>query len=134
MLFQALLGLLVFTGIAWLASENRRGVRYTTALAGVIVQLSTAAVLLYVPFFKRFFLLLNNAVLALESATKAGTSFVFGYIGGAPPPFLLQDPGANFVLAFQALPLVLIIGALSGLLFYWNVLPVVVRSFSYLLQ
>ncbi|HSB34006.1 MAG TPA: nucleoside transporter C-terminal domain-containing protein [Nitrospirota bacterium] len=134
MLFQALLGLLVFTGIAWLASENRRGVRYTTALAGVIVQLSTAAVLLYVPFFKRFFLLLNNVVLALESATKSGTSFVFGYVGGASPPFLLQDPGANFVLAFQALPLVLVIGALSGLLFYWNVLPVVVRSFSYLLQ
>jgi concentrative nucleoside transporter, CNT family len=134
MLFQALLGLLVFTGIAWLASENRRGVRYTTALTGVVVQLSTAAVLLYVPFFKRFFLLLNNAVLALESATKAGTSFVFGYIGGAPPPFLLQDPGSNFVLAFQALPLVLVIGALSGLLFYWKVLPVVVKSFSLLLQ
>src|SRR5512143_1106627 len=134
MLFQALLGLLVFTGIAWLASENRSGVRYTTVLTGVIVQLSTAAVLLYVPFFKRFFLLLNNAVLALESATKAGTSFVFGYIGGAPPPFLLQDPGANFVLAFQALPLVLVIGALSGLFFYWNVLHVVLRSFSYVLQ
>jgi CNT family concentrative nucleoside transporter len=134
MLFQALLGLLVFTGIAWLASENRRGVRYTTALTGVIVQLAVAGVLLYIPFFKMFFLLLNNAVLALESATRAGTSFVFGYIGGAPPPFLLQDPGSNFILAFQALPLVLVIGALSGLLFYWKILPVVVRSFSFVLQ
>jgi CNT family concentrative nucleoside transporter len=134
MLFQALLGLLVFTGIAWLASENRRGVRYTTVLTGVIVQLSVAGILLYVPFFKKFFLLLNNAVLALESATRAGTSFVFGYIGGAPPPFLLQDPGSNFILAFQALPLVLVIGALSGLLFYWKILPVVVRSFSFVLQ
>ena len=134
MLFQALLGLLVFTGIAWLASENRRGVRYATALTGVIVQLSVAGILLYVPFFKTFFLLLNNAVLALESATKAGTSFVFGYIGGAPPPFLLQDPGSNFILAFQALPLVLVIGALSGLLFYWKILPVVVRSFSFILR
>ena len=134
MLFQALLGLLVFTGIAWLASENRRGVRYMTALTGVIVQLAVAGILLYVPFFKTFFLLLNNAVLALESATKAGTSFVFGYIGGAPPPFLLQDPGSNFILAFQALPLVLVIGALSGLLFYWKILPVVVRSFSFVLQ
>jgi CNT family concentrative nucleoside transporter len=134
MLFQALLGLLVFTGIAWLASENRRGVGYTTALTGVIVQLAVAGILLYVPFFKKFFLLLNNAVLALESATKAGTSFVFGYIGGAPPPFLLQDPGSNFILAFQALPLVLVIGALSGLLFYWKILPVVVKSFSFILQ
>jgi concentrative nucleoside transporter, CNT family len=134
MFLQALLGLAVFTGTAWLISENRRGVKYATALAGVAVQLCIAAILLYIPVFKKFFLLLNTAVLALESATKAGTSFVFGYIGGGTPPFLLTDPGSNFILAFQALPLVLVIGALSGLLFYWRILPVAVRSFSFLLQ
>ncbi|OGW36072.1 MAG: nucleoside:proton symporter [Nitrospirae bacterium GWC2_56_14] len=134
MFFQALLGLAVFTGIAWLLSENRKGVRYATALTGVAIQLCIAAILLYVPFFKKFFLLLNTVVLDLESATKAGTSFVFGYIGGGTPPFLLTDPGSNFILAFQALPLVLVIGALSGLLFYWRILPLVVRSFSFLLQ
>jgi CNT family concentrative nucleoside transporter len=99
-----------------------------------MVQLSIAGVLLYVPFFKRFFLLLNNMVLALESATKAGTSFVFGYLGGGTPPFLLQDPGSNFILAFQALPLVLVIGALSALLFYWNILSYIVKGFSFVLQ
>ncbi len=134
MFFQPLLGLAVFTGIAWLISENRKSVKYATALIGVAVQLCIAAILLYVPFFKKFFLLLNTAVLALESATKAGTSFVFGYVGGGTPPFMLTDPGSNFILAFQALPLVLVIGALSGLLFYWRILPVVVRSFSFLLQ
>ncbi len=134
MFFQPLLGLAVFTGIAWFMSESRKSVRYTVALSGVAMQLSIAAILLYVPLFKKFFLLLNSVVLALESATKAGTSFVFGYIGGGAPPFLLTDPGSNFILAFQALPLVLVIGALSGLLFYWKVLPTVVRSFSFLLQ
>ncbi len=134
MLFQALLGLIVFTGIAWIISENRKGVKFSTALTGVGVQLSIAGILLYLPIFKKFFLLLNNVVLALASATKAGTSFVFGYLGGGTPPFLLQDPGSNFVLAFQALPLVLVIGALSALLFYWKVLPAVVRGFSFVLQ
>jgi concentrative nucleoside transporter, CNT family len=134
MLVQPLLGLFVFLGIAWLISENRRAVRYTIVLTGVAVQLAVAGVLLYVPFFKKFFLLLNNVVLALESATRAGTSFVFGYIGGGTPPFLLQDPGSNFILAFQALPLVLVIGALSALLFYWKLLPYIVKGFSFLLQ
>ncbi len=134
MLFQALLGLVVFTGIAWLISENRGGVRYTTVLTGVVVQLCIAGILLYVPLFKKFFLLLNNIVLALESATRAGTSFVFGYIGGGTPPFLLQDPGANFILAFQALPLVLVIGAVSALLFYWRIMPFIVKGFSCILQ
>jgi CNT family concentrative nucleoside transporter len=134
MLFQALFGLVVFTGIAWLISENRKGVKYATALTGVVVQLCIAGILLYVPVFKKFFLLLNNVVLALESAARAGTSFVFGYIGGGTPPFMLQDPGANFILAFQALPLVLVIGALSSLLFYWSLMPIVVKGFSFLLQ
>jgi len=134
MLVQPLLGLVVFLGIAWLISENRRAVRYTIVLTGVVVQLAVAGVLLYVPLFKKIFLLLNNVVLALESATQAGTSFVFGYIGGGTPPFLLQDPGSNFILAFQALPLVLVIGALSALLFYWKILPYIVKGFSFLLQ
>ena len=134
MFFQAVLGLLVFTGIAWLISENRKEVKYVTALTGVAVQLGIAGVLLYVPVFKKFFLLLNNVVLSLEAATRAGTSFVFGYIGGGTPPYLLQDPGANFILAFQALPLVLIIGALSALLFYWKILPYIVKGFSFVLQ
>ena len=131
---QGVLGLLVFMAIAWIISENRRGVRYTVALTGVIVQLFIAGILLHVPFFKRLFLLLNNVVLALESATRAGTSFVFGYIGGGAPPFLLQDPGSSFILAFQALPLVLVIGALSALLFYWKILPYMVKGFSFVLQ
>ncbi len=134
MLFQAVLGLAAFTGIAWIISENRKGVRYTVVLTGVVVQLCIAGILLYVPLFKKFFLLLNNVVLSLESATRAGTAFVFGYIGGGTPPFMLQDPGANFILAFQALPLVLVIGALSALLFYWRIMPPVVKGFSFALQ
>jgi CNT family concentrative nucleoside transporter len=134
MLFQALLGLVVFTAIALLISESRKGVKYATVLTGVVVQLCIAGVLLYVPLFKKFFLLLNNVVLSLESATRAGTSFVFGYIGGGTPPFMLQNPGANFILAFQALPLVLVIGALSALLFYWRIMPSIVKGFSFILQ
>jgi CNT family concentrative nucleoside transporter len=134
MRFQGLLGIIVFLGIAWSISEKKKSVKYTTILTGVLVQFAIAGILLYIPFFKTIFLFLNNVVLALEAATKAGTSFVFGYVGGGTPPFLLQDPGANFILAFQALPLVLIIGALSALLFYWKIMPLVVKAFSFILQ
>src|SRR5215468_3922056 len=134
MRLQGVLGIIVFLTIAWIISEKRARVKLSTILTGVAVQFAIAGTLLYVPIFNRFFLLLNNVVLALDSATRAGTSFVFGYIGGGPPPFMLQDPGANFVLAFQSLPLVLVIGALSSLLFYWKVLPYIVQAFSFVLR
>src|SRR5215471_9934297 len=123
MRLQAVLGIFIFLGIAWLISERKSKVRLPTILTGVLVQFVVAGVLLYVPFFKRFFLLLNEVVLGIEAATKDGTAFVFGFIGGGSSPFAVTDPGSNFVLAFQALPLVLVIGALSALLFYWKILP-----------
>jgi concentrative nucleoside transporter, CNT family len=134
MYLQGVLGLIVFLTTAWVFSEQRKNVKVTIALTGLIVQFCIAGLLLYVPFIKNIFLLLNNVVLSLEAATKAGTSFVFGYIGGGTPPFLLQDPGANFILAFQSLPLVLVIGALSSLLFYWKILPYIVKAFSLVLE
>src|SRR6185369_4318431 len=134
MRLQGVLGIVVFLAIAWILSEKKSSVKLKTIFTGVVVQFAIAGILLYVPLFKRFFLLLNNVVLALDSATRAGTSFVFGYVGGGPPPFMMQDPGANFILAFQSLPLVLVIGAISSLLFYWRILPYVVRGLSLILQ
>jgi len=131
---QGFLGIIVFLAIAWLISEKRKLVKPATIIAGVVLQFAIAGVLLYIPFFQRFFLLLNNVVLALDTATKAGTSFVFGYVGGGPTPFMVTDPGSNFSFAFQSLPLILVIGALSSLLFYWKVLPVVVQFFSMILR
>jgi CNT family concentrative nucleoside transporter len=91
-------------------------------------------ILLKIPIFRDFFLLLNRLVLSLEEATTAGTSFVFGYLGGADLPFKEKFPGAGFILAFRALPLVLIISALSALMFYWKILPMIVKAFSWALQ
>jgi CNT family concentrative nucleoside transporter len=134
MRLQGFLGIIVFLAIAWLISEKRKLVKPSTIGAGVALQFAIAAVLLYIPLFQTFFLKLNNVVLALDSATRAGTSFVFGYVGGGPAPFMVTDPGSNVVLAFQSLQLVLVIGALSSLLFYWKVLPYVVKGFSLILR
>jgi CNT family concentrative nucleoside transporter len=101
---------------------------------GVTMQVVLALVLLKGPFVREAFLSLNQAILALEASTRAGTAFVFGYLGGGPLPFEEPYPGASFVLAFQALPLVLLVSALSAVLFYWKVLPWVVRGFAWGLQ
>ncbi len=131
---QSGFGLVMLTVLAWLFSENRRSVPVRSVAVGLGLQLALGALLLKLPASKSVFLALNRAFLALEKATMEGTSFVFGYLGGGPSPFEVADPAAGFVLAFRALPLVLVMSALSALLFHWRVLPVVVRSFSWLLQ
>ena len=77
---------------------------------------------------------INSAVDAIAAATRAGTSFVFGYVGGGTLPFDVKTPGADFILAFQALPVVLVMSVLSSLLFYWRIMPPIVRGFSWALE
>jgi CNT family concentrative nucleoside transporter len=131
---QSLFGFFALHALAWAVSENRRGVAWRPVLAGMALTIGLAALLLKVPVFAEAFLFLNRAVEALERATQAGTSFVFGYLGGAPLPYEEKPQTSSFVLAFRALPLVIVISALSSLLFYWRVLPWIVRLFARLLE
>ena len=134
LVLQSAAGLVLLLVIAWAISENRRAVPWRIVLAGLALQIALAALLLKAPPFQQFFLGLNEALLALERATQAGTSFVFGYLGGAAAPFETSGSGSTFVLAFRALPLILVVSALSALLFYWRVLPWLVRAMSLLLE
>ena len=134
MVIQSIVGLFVLIGFAWVISENRKSASVKAILAGVGLQLIFALILLKLPWFKDFFLLLNHLVLALEESTTAGTSFVFGYLGGGALPFDEKAPGASFILAFKALPIILLISALSALLFYWRIIPAIVKAFAWALE
>jgi CNT family concentrative nucleoside transporter len=122
-----------FCGIllmAWAIGENRRTVAWRIVISGVLLQFVLAFALLKLPLFKTFFLLLNDGLQALERATQAGTAFVFGFLGGGVQPYAESGAGSTFVLAFRALPIILVISALSSLLFYWRILPWIVRAIS----
>src|SRR6195256_1789658 len=131
---QSAFGVFALLGIAWVLSENGRAVSLRQAGIGLIVTLATAVILIKLPFVAHAFGAINDAVGAISAASRAGTSFVFGYLGGGALPFDLKAPGADFILAFQALPIVLVMSVLTTLLFYWRVLPPVVRGMAWVLE
>ena len=126
---QSAVGILGLLALAWIISEDRRAVAWKQVAIGLLVTFATAVILLKVPGASRAFAAINDA-----AASKAGTAFVFGYLGGGPLPYDLKVPGAEFVLALQALPIVLVMSVLTTLLFYWRILPPIVRGFSWLLE
>lgn len=134
MIAQSVAGIAGLVAIAWALSEQRRQVSWRIIAAGLVVQFLLALLLLKFPPSQALFLGLTKLVDAVQAATIAGTAFVFGYVGGGRSPFAVTDPGAGFVLAFQALPLVLLMSALSALLYHWRILPLVVKAFSLLLE
>jgi concentrative nucleoside transporter, CNT family len=131
---QSAFGVFALLMLAWALGENRRAVSLKQAVTGLIATFLTAVALIKLPFVTHAFGAINDAVGAISAASRAGTSFAFGYLGGGPLPFDLKAPGADFILAFQALPVVLVMSVLTTLLFYWRVLPPVVRGMAWLLE
>ena len=136
---RAVLGIFLLLLLAWALGERRSGdkalpIPWRTVATGLALQVLLALLLLRFPLASEALLLLNRAALALEEATDQGTAFVFGYLGGGPLPFAETASGTSFILAFKVLPLVLVISALSGLLYYWGVLQAVTGAFAWVLR
>jgi len=131
---QSALGVVAIVAIAFIISENRRAVPWRPVIVGLVATFALALLMLKVPQTEIVFGWVNRAVQAIAAATRAGTSFVFGYVGGGRYRSIRKSPGSDFILAFQALPVVLVMSVLSSLLFYWRVLPPIVRGFSWALE
>ena len=134
MILQAVLGLGVFLLIAWILSEARREIKKTDVAIGLGVQILLAIIVTQFPLIRDGFKGLSRGVDALKAATEQGTNFVFGYLGGGPLPFDVTPGTSTFIFAFQALPMIMVVSAISMLLFYWKILPVIVRGFSWALK
>ncbi len=131
---QSLLGITAILFLAWLFSENRRAFPLRTVLAGMGMQVFLALLLLKVPVARDGLFALNGVVTALTDATRAGTSFVFGFIGGGATPFRITNSAGLVNFAFGVLPLVIVISALSALLWHWRILSVVVKGVAFVLR
>ncbi|MBY0501489.1 MAG: nucleoside:proton symporter [Alphaproteobacteria bacterium] len=134
LILQACSGLVLFFFLAWLFSENRRHVNFKAAFMGFAIQIALAIIVTKFSVVRAGFLAIGDGVMALKDATTAGTSFVFGYLGGGESPFHPKEGASSFIFAFQALPMVIVISAISMLLFHWRVLPMIVKLFSGVFQ
>lgn len=133
-ILQPLIGIALMLALCWVISEDRKAIQWRPVWTGMLLAFVMMLALQKLTGLQPVMAAMNGAVDALAAATRQGTSFVFGYLGGGGTPFAVSNPNAGFVLAFQALPIALVVGALSALLFYWGVLPLVVRGFAWLLK
>jgi CNT family concentrative nucleoside transporter len=131
---QSGFGIFALLMLAWAFGEHRERVSLRKAAIGLVATLVTAALMLKLPGAAHSFGAINDAVGVIAAATRAGTSFAFGYLGGGQAPFDIKAPGADFILAFQALPVVLVMSVLTTLLFYWKILPPIVHGMAWILE
>ncbi|MDR2667354.1 MAG: hypothetical protein LBB34_04590 [Holosporales bacterium] len=107
---------------------------FLVVVYGVIFQVLVAFALTNLPLFTTGLEKTAAGVMKLRDAALEGTKFVFGYIGGGEVPFDVKNGTSTFVFAFQALPTVIIIGALSAILMHLRILPFLAKTIGYLFK
>lgn len=135
---QSTLALFALPAIACLLCERRDLLRFWPSVrlvaAGLAVQFAIAGALLNIEALRTGFAYPAAAVDALQFAMKSGMHLVFGHLAGAPAPYEVKFPQNGFVLALEALPMVLLISVISKLLYHWGILQIVVRTFAHGLE
>lgn len=131
---QALVGVVVFLGVAWAVSEGRRNVALRPVLIGLFLQFLLALLLFKIDWIAKALGSLNAIVATLEAATVQGSSFLFGYLGGGQSPFEVSHRSATYLFAFRVLPQVIVFSVVVAVLWYWRVLPLFVKGFGWLLK
>ena len=131
---QSVIGIVVFVAVVVLLSRSRARISYKFIATGLAMQFVLAILLLKAPIVTDALVAVNRVVILLQQVTLQATQFMFGYLAGGPPPFEISQPDNNFIVAVQILPLILVVGALSALLFHFRILTFVVSLFSKLLR
>ncbi len=131
---RAIIGLFVITGIAWLLSENKRKFPWKIVLGAVVMMYAFTLLLFGVPVIRAGLDSVNNGISVLIDATREGTSFVFGPVIGNQAAWekLVGSPGPIFI--FQLLPLIIVIGSLSAIMWHWGVLKIITNAFAVVFQ
>ncbi len=130
-IFQIVVGFIGLVCIAIPFSQNRSSINYRHIVAAIFLQIALAFALLKIPFIVQIFAYLSEGVSALQAATQEGAEFVFGYLSNSSTsPFEISGTGNSMIFAFQILPLIIVISSLSALLWFWNVLPLIIRAIS----
>ena len=133
---RGLLGIAGLVALSWWLSENRRRVQWRVVAWGLGLQFAIAWLLVKVPLFQKILLFLNKGVGAIERASHEGGAFVFGYLTGGPSPFALPAgfSAAPALFFFGPLMMLIVVGALSSVLFHFGILQKIVGVFARLLR
>ncbi|MBU0972994.1 MAG: nucleoside transporter [Proteobacteria bacterium] len=125
-------GIFVLLAIAWALSrfvfKNTRKMNWHLLGWALGLQLIFALFIFVIPAGVTLFQAINDLAVTVLGTASAGAQFVFGSLALSPG----VQGSLGFILAFQAFPTIVFFSALVAVLYYYNVLPFIIRQFAWL--
>jgi len=125
-------GIFVLVGFAWILSTDKKNMNWRVVGWGIGLQILIAFFIFIVPVGSRLFLVVNDVVVEVLDSASAGAKFVFGRLALAPGETSeAGEESLGFILAFQAFPTIIFFSALIAILYYFKIMPLIIRGFAY---
>ena len=127
---RALIGMALIFAIAWGLSENKKKFPVKIVLGAVAIQFAFALILFGIDPIRDGLFGANKVVDQLIAATAYGTQFVFGPIFGTQAGWEAHVGQPGPIFAVHLLPLIIVVAALSAILWHWHILRWVTKGFA----
>lgn len=127
---RAILGIIMIFAIAYGLSENKKRFPWKIVLGAVAIQFGFALILFGIPVVREVLFAANIVVDSLIAATAAGTEFVFGPTFGTQAGWEAHTGQLGPIFAVHLLPLIIVVAALSAILWHWHILRWVTKGFA----
>ncbi len=125
-------GIFVLIGFAWVLSADKKNMNWRVIGWGIGLQILIGLFIFVVPAGSKLFLVVNDIVVNILESASAGAKFVFGRLALAPGQVSeTGEESLGFILAFQAFPTIIFFSALIAILYYFGIMPLVIRGFAY---
>jgi len=125
-------GIFVLVGFTWILSADKKNMNWRVIIWGIGLQIIIALFIFIVPAGSKLFLFVNDIVVSILDSASAGAKFVFGRLALAPGQTSeTGEESLGFILAFQAFPTIIFFSALIAILYYFGIMPLVIRGFAY---
>lgn len=129
----SLLGLVVFIALGWAISNNRRAFPWRTVLWGLGLQFAFALFILHTPVGEKLFRSATDLVGQLNLYALEGAKMVFGPLADSAKLDKGFGPGSG-VFAVLIAATIILISALSALLYHWGVLQKIVAAMAWVMM
>lgn len=129
----SLAGLVVLIGCAWAISSHRRRFPWRTVLSGVALQFLVALLILKTPVGQTIFAAAQSGVSQLNVYALDGARMVFGPLADGAALGKVFGPG-GFIFAITVSATIILISALSSLLYHWGLLQKIVAAMAMVMQ
>ncbi len=129
-----IIGIIVFLGIAFVMSNNRKAINYRLVGVGLLLQVAMALFILKTGIGKIFFSWVASFISKILDFSEEGAKFVFGVLVNKEVLGQALGSSNSFIFFFKIIPTIIFVSVLVNMAYHLGIMQRVVSFFAWIVN